>query len=63
MTPVDFSTSKNNMSDKLDEKLSENEEEQDGQVRILLSDDDKPLKVEFKKVCLMCIVYKRCQRY
>ena len=41
------------MSDKEDEKLSENEEEEDGQVRILLSDDDKPLKVEFTKVSLI----------
>lgn len=38
------------MSDKQDEKHSENEEEDDGQVRILLSDDDKQVKVEFTKV-------------
>ena len=38
------------MSDKQDEKHSENEEEDDGQVRILLSNDDKQVKVEFTKV-------------
>ena len=38
------------MSDKEDEKLSENEEEEAGQVRILLSDDDKPVKVGITKV-------------
>ena len=41
------------MSDKQDDKHSENEDEDNGQVRILLSDDDKPMKVEFTKVSLI----------
>ena len=41
------------MSDKQDEKLSENEEEDDAQVRILLTEDDKQVKVEFTKVSSM----------
>ena len=41
------------MSDKQDEKLSENEEEDDAQVGILLTEDDKPVKVEFTKVTLI----------